>query len=409
MSLLKRWWFIAILCIVILCMLAIVDLHVVVDEQVMLFPTLTTNPPVIPSLTTTNTPLPFDVVQLATLTPTKLVIPTTVLATVNSTPTDEEPCIVWVSGGLITEIQSIMTVLPAFGDQLSVSDGMIVPTTEQMAAWESIIQNTTTGNLTAACDLIRSNQFPYHLVEFMDTPYNNEKYVILRENQPISVGWGTYVIRSGASVNAIVVEVPHPIADENTEVEGVEIFRHLQARALLLAGTHRCANQAFSTCEGQTVACGVQEPYRSSDVAHTIQSMFQAAHQRLVICGEQTVVIQLHGNGLSSCPDLFISNATIFPGTLTHQIYEQARQKCQSFSVDIADGSPSECAFNGGASVQAMYTNSCTSSSPQVTCDRFAASPVGPDQFISLEQSPVFRKDFECLLLALMDVFNLHN
>jgi hypothetical protein len=406
MSPLRRWWFVAILCIMILCMIIIVDLHVVVDEQHLPFSTFTNNLATI-SLTTTYTRQPFEIVNRVTLTPTKLATPTTVHVTENSMPTDGQPCIVSVSGGLITEIQSIMAAMQTFGDLSPNSNEMVVPTTEQMDAWESIIQNITLGYLTTACDLIWANQFPYHLVEFTDIRNNSEIYVILRENLPNSVGWGTYVVRTGGAVKPIIVEVPHPIADENTEVEGVEIFRQLHARALLLAGTHRCANQAFSTCVGQTIACGVQEPYRVSDVAHTLQSMFQAAHQALVICGEQNVVIQVHGNGLFSCPDLFISNGTIFPGNITHQIYEQARQQCQKYIVDIADDSPSECAFNGGASVQAIYTNSCSSTWTPTTCDRIAPRPKGSDQFISLEQSPAFRKDFDCLLQALMEVFNI--
>jgi len=388
-------------------MLAIVDLHGVVDERVMPFSTLTIDPQGIISLETTYTPTPSKVVHTVTLTPTKLSSSTAIPATAIRTPTEAEACPISLSGGLITEIQSIIASMPGMD-----SEGMVVPTTEQMANWESIIQAITSGDLTTACDLIRSNHYPYHLVDFTDTPFNNDHYLILREDQPISLGWGTYVIRSEGSIHAIVVEVPHPNADENTEVEGVEIFRHLRARALLLAGTHRCADQASSPCAGQTVACGAQAPYRVSDVAHTLQSMFQATHQALVTCGtssgaEQPVVIQLHGNSLSSCPDVFISNGTVIPGSLAHQVYNQVLQQCQSYSVDIADGSPAECTFTGGASVQAMYTNSCLSSPTQATCDRYAPPPIGPDQFISLEQSPAFRKDFDCLLQALMDVFNL--
>ena len=64
----------------------------------------------------------------------------------------------------------------------------------------------------------------------------------------------------------LIIEVPHPVADWFTDPQAVTIFRQSRARALLVAGTHRCANSDFSTCTGQTWACGPLEAYRVSDV-----------------------------------------------------------------------------------------------------------------------------------------------
>ena len=50
----------------------------------------------------------------------------------------------------------------------------------------------------------------------------------------------------------VIVEVPHPIFDINTPEEGSDIFQGLAARALFIAGTHRCANpDTQSGCSGR--------------------------------------------------------------------------------------------------------------------------------------------------------------
>ncbi len=338
--------------------------------------------------------------------------PTTIraspLPTIAITPTPTEiaaSCVITTSGGLITEIQAIVAAMPGKD-----SDGMAVPSDAQMAAWETLVQALAAGDTAATCGIIQSEGFSYHIERFTDLPFEREQYLILRENSPAAVGWGTVVVRLGEA-KGIVVEAPHPLADERTEVQAATLFRELRAQAMIVAGAHRCADAAFSPCLGLTIACGQQEPYRASDVAHAAQTMFQAAHRALVPCGGETVAIQLHTNSLAACPDVFLSNGTLHPGPLAMRLYEKTAEHCGDFAVDVADGqpgdsSPSECGFPGDG-VQAVYSNSCGLASPPDACTGYASQVYGPETFINIEQSPAFREDFTCLVDALKEVFEV--
>jgi hypothetical protein len=213
------------------------------------------------------------------------------------------------------------------------------------------------------------------------------------------------VVRSGEAgmeaVSEAVIQVPHPVADDRTALQGADLFRRLKARALMIAGAHRCANADFSPCSGTTVACGPLEPYRSSDVAHAAQTAFQAAHKALVPCGGARVAIQLHGNGLAACPDLFISNGTLNPRSTTLDLYASAARRCSGYSVGLAGGLEGECAFNGGATVQAVYSNGCALKPPLDTCTGYPEWSSNPERFIFLEQSIGLRLDYDCLVEAL--------
>jgi hypothetical protein len=300
------------------------------------------------------------------------------------------------TGGLVTEMQAVIQAMPGAG-----SNGMRVPDVSQMAAWKRILQSTLQGDTRTACALIRENDFPYHILDFTDVPYNRERYWILEEDRPIHVGWGTYVIRAKGFSSEVVVEAPHPIADDRTELEGVVIFRQINARALLVAGTNRCANQDYSPCSGKTMSCGQLEPYRTSDVAHAAQSMFQAAHEALVSCGGGRVALQLHGNDLGNCPDVFVSNGTLIPHRLSAQIFERAVESCSPFTVDLAEGKQAECAFYNGSSVQAVYSNGCATNPDIDACTAYVGQPSNPEQFISIEQSSRLRLNYACFTDAL--------
>jgi len=134
--------------------------------------------------------------------------------------------------------------------------------------------------------------------------------------------------------------------------------------------------------------------------------MFHATHQALVECRTQTVAIQLHGNSVSNCPDVFVSNGTTNPGAMAGNISDAMTASCRDYNVDLADGEPGECAFTGGGSPQAVLTNSCRWSNPPDACTGYVLRPSGPDQFISIEQSLQVRKNFDCVVKALGNVFN---
>jgi hypothetical protein len=299
---------------------------------------------------------------------------------------------------LITEMQAIAEAMPAAG-----SEGYQPPTAEQLTAWGRLIGAIASGDIAQACEWVQS--FPYQIYQFTDLPENSERYWLIKENLPIRFGWGVYVFRE-SGFTPVVIEAPHPIADWYTEIEAVVFFRKVRAKALLVAGAHRCANAAFSTCAGTTVACGdTIEPYRVSDVAHETASPFQIAHMALAACGNGVTVVQLHGNGLQACPDIFISNGSTFPGRIASKLYEAAANRCQiaGYSVDLADGEAGECPFTAGGA-QAI-TNGCGLTAPPDACTDFAPRPSGAEQYIAIEQSVAVRKDFDCLVEAMVEAF----
>jgi hypothetical protein len=132
--------------------------------------------------------------------------------------------------------------------------------------------------------------------------------------------------------------------------------------------------------------------------------MFQVAHQKLVPCGGTALAIQLHGNSLHTCPDLFISNGSTNPGALSREFFRNVKSSCSGFSVDLADGEEGECGFYGNG-VQAMYSLGCASSPTFDACTNYALRPYGAEQYLSLEQSPEMRASYDCIIEALQKTF----
>lgn len=305
------------------------------------------------------------------------------------------PCPVIEAGGLISELDRIAALQPGPDTQ-----GMAIPTDAQLAAWQNVLRAVESGDTLQACSLLQASVLPYQLVRFTDLPFHDEQVLLLREIEPLTVGWGTYVYRTQAARD-VVIEVPHPLEDSYTRGEGITFFRELGAKALLVAGAHRCANAESSTCGGTTIACGQVEPYRTSDVAHSVRTMFHAAHRVWADCRGDTIVIQLHGNDIDTCPDVFVSNGTRHPGDLARALQRNAARMCKPFSVDVADGSPAdECGFVGnGPQAASMLT--CTAAAQTDACPDAPTRPNGPDRYLSIEQSMALRQDFTCLVAAL--------
>lgn len=104
---------------------------------------------------------------------------------------------------------------------------------------------------------------------------DGEPAVVLRERDAGGRGWGLFVFGTGDR-SAVLVEVPHPIADLQTAEIGLGLFIETRASALLIAGAHRDA-----------------APAGSADVAHRRDTVFHAVHEHLL--DEDVLVVQPHG------------------------------------------------------------------------------------------------------------------
>jgi hypothetical protein len=162
---------------------------------------------------------------------------------------------------------------------LAKSGGYVFPTKEERTSYSEIISSLEAGDLVNASGLARGQG--YVLLRYLDLGDEEKVSYLLQEGIPISKGWGLYLIREEVA-NNIIVEAPHPLSDKQSELIALDIYRALDARALLIAGAHRDAND-----DGK------------ADVAHTKYSIFQSVHETLLRktpnLSDAPVVLQIHG------------------------------------------------------------------------------------------------------------------
>ena len=168
------------------------------------------------------------------------------------------------------------------------SEDFIIPDKSDEQAFHSMIlaiMDDKPAALTAT-----AAAFNYELLKFFDLGDSGAESYILREQQPIKKGWGLYFFRKQVSQD-IVVEAPHPIADENTAEVSLDLYRALKAKALLVAGAHRDAN-----ADG------------SADPAHATDSIFQTVHTSLFkpagLPDNKTIFLQIHGYSTEEHPKI---------------------------------------------------------------------------------------------------------
>ncbi len=201
------------------------------------------------------------------------------------------PTVKIASGGLQTYVDEFVAGIPGKD-----SNGYDLPTTTEVAAFTGAVDAVLGNDLQRAADALDS--LHYDVVRYTDTVTGRES-VLLRErkvDRRYPHAWGLYVFARNAS--GLVVEVPHPVADMNTENIGVQSFRAADAAGLLVAGAHRYAN-----------------PENEADMAHRTDSVFDAVHRRLLTTGGR--VLQPHGFGEATREavghDVVVSDGTATP------------------------------------------------------------------------------------------------
>lgn len=141
-----------------------------------------------------------------------------------------------------------------------------------------------------------------------------ERYTVVTEVAPCGRGAGVFVIRHQPTWN-VVVEVPHVGFEQETLAQGFGLLR-AGARALFVAGSHRCASRDVTPCRGgQGGVCGEPSGYRTSDVAAFARTFFQAAHAATLALKDRPVVVSLHGKKPGADPvTVIVSDGTRRPG-----------------------------------------------------------------------------------------------
>ena len=283
---------------------------------------------------------------------------------------------VTAEGDLRLRISSLEQSMPGPG-----SEGFMLPTPGALETWNGLLQRILDGDILAARSIIEQ-QFPsYALIRFFDTE-TQQPYWLLQETPNVERGWGAVVVNPTPRRN-LAIEVPHPKFDLDTHTEGADLFRETGARMLVLAGTHRCANSAASSCDGETGVCGDYGSYRVSDMAHFVEAPFQEAHRALTQRYPEVAVLNLHGNGSSSCETVFLSDGV---ENTSPPLIQNLHSALNGRGVNVGTPQTSACPLEGTTNVQGRYTNG--SSAP---CTAPASATAGT--FVHIEQRLGFRED----------------
>jgi hypothetical protein len=175
---------------------------------------------------------------------------------------------------------------------------------------------------------------------------------------------------------------------------------------MMISGTHRCNQNAASSCSGTTTACGSSAAYRISDIAHNDESIFQTATAFLANADSNLIFIQLHGFAKTpGDPNLIISNGT--RDTPDTDPIEALRQSLLSIDASItfkiAHVHTEWTRLTGFTNTQGRYLNESNNA-----CSSNAVSATG--RFVHIEQEfDLFRKDesgWDLMSRGLQDAFH---
>lgn len=183
----------------------------------------------------------------------------------------------------------------------------------------------------------------------------------------------------------LVIEAPHVPDDHGTDAESALLFEGLSAKALILAGAHRCAVTTSSGCRSSNQCNKVGIPVES-DPAHSIYNAVNAMH--LGLRQGSATILQLHTNFRADVNgDARVSNGTRYPipGTAADAFF----QALQAPDVDARwcndpNAPPDAGAFCGESNTQGLASNGAADQ-----CLGHPSSAGGAQQhrFIHLEQN----------------------
>lgn len=107
------------------------------------------------------------------------------------------------------------------------------PTANEQHIFEEAIEQLTESpsdvKFLNASELLNKIGFDLYLVE--------EKYWLITDQQP-QRGWGIYVINTAAT-NELVIQAPDPLTERHTDLAGLKLFEHFQAKALAISSSKR--------------------------------------------------------------------------------------------------------------------------------------------------------------------------
>jgi hypothetical protein len=193
-----------------------------------------------------------------------------------------------------------------------------LPTAAEVRVMRSALQASVAGRLADAQGYAGS--VSYTVEAITDAATGQRLFVVAPTDTAAARGWGLFIV-APRTHRRLVVEVPHPIYDQNTAATGLAAFHAGHGAALLVAGAHRYSG------DGDTF-----------DVAHDPRTMFAAASQ--VLAGQGDIVLQPHGFSSSShpgyAPIVLSAGTSSVPGPVTRL---STAFEADGFSTCVYDGS----------------------------------------------------------------------
>jgi hypothetical protein len=282
-----------------------------------------------------------------------------------------------------TTLELLVTCIRAQMPQ-SGSNGYVAPTPTQRAAWRTIVNQMLRGS----CDFAvpASLKGIVQVKTFTDTD-NGRSYCLLMEvrdkngNQFVDHGFGTFIVYNSAT-RQLSHQAVHPIADRMTERQAVTVFKATASHSYLMAGAHRDANSAASTCLASAP---------ESDASHNSNTMVQATNEELLAHygAASWFAIQWHGMAAPTCPntDVYLSHGrdvTPAPTDKIAVLRNNLLMQHPSWKVDLPGSSA--CNLNATENVQGRLLNGVA-----VGCVCCTAASSYTQKFIHIEQDPNFR------------------
>lgn len=272
-----------------------------------------------------------------------------------------------ITGSLRNQINALEDKMPRAN-----SADYVIPTDQERADFAELIPVLGSGNLARAVHLAAENNYTLNYYE--DRGDDKAVNYLLRERTPIQKGWGLYVFRVNSTSN-IIVEAPHPLYDRHSPSVALDIYRALDARALLIAGAHRNANS-----DG------------SADVAHAAKSIFQSVHlaliQEIQAASADAIILQIHGFHTSK-----------------HEGYPQVvfgfGETVEPEELDLAEN------IKNALSKEGVRAGLCGGNALQDLCatTNVQGSAAYDGIFIHMELDEKLRRNDDALIAALIQVF----
>jgi hypothetical protein len=267
----------------------------------------------------------------------------------------------------------------------------VPPTAAERADFATVVTKMMNGACNFA--LPASLAANYQIRTFTTDPPIAKTYCLLMEvldadlpHGVVDKGWGTFIVNNNAKRRNLNQSAPHPIYDETTENQAINIFQDTDSRSYLMCGAHRHTN-GKSDLEG---TC--ERNYGEADCAHQTNTMFHAAVVALnqYYANTPWTHIQWHGKGEKTCPNVDVYGSQGFKER------QRRHSNVRSLKRHMADNQPDftfelttpkpACDLNATDNVQGQYLNGAT--------DICVANTGGnaTNKFVHLEQSQKIRR-----------------